>query len=106
MTGEAEGGAVDFAYLEGFVGGDRAVVGEVLDLFRQQADGWVGALSAGNPDWADMVHTIKGAARGIGANGLGEICAHCEAHGPDGLAAVRSTLADVLTEIAAYQAKG
>jgi hypothetical protein len=105
VAGEAEGGAVDFAYLEGFVGGDRAVVNEVLDLFRQQADGWVGVLSSNNPGWPDVVHTIKGAARGIGANGLGEICAHCEAHGADGLAAVRSTLADVMAEIAAYRAK-
>ena len=106
MAGEAEGGAVDFAYLEGFVGGDRAVVGEVLDLFRQQAEGWVGALSAADPGWPDVVHTIKGVARGIGAHALGEICAHCEAQGSDGLPAVRSSLAAALAEIATYQAKG
>ena len=31
-------GAVDFDYLEGYAGGDQAVVDEVLGLFRQQAE--------------------------------------------------------------------
>lgn len=102
----ADGGskAVDFAYLEGFAGGDRQVVGEVLALFLEQARLWVPGLTSTNPGWGDLVHTIKGSARGIGANALGETCAHCEAYGPEGLVAVRAALAAALAEIEAYQA--
>ena len=97
--------AVDFAYLEGFAGGDRRVIDEVLALFLQQARVWAEALNASNPGWADVVHTVKGSARGIGANGLGETCAHCEAYGPEGLVAVRAGLAAVVAAIEAYQSR-
>ena len=98
-------GAVDFAYLEGFAGGDKQVVGEVLALFVQQAELWGPGLTADNPDWGDLVHTIKGSARGIGANALGDTCAHCEGYGPEGLVAVRADLAAVVAAIQAYQAR-
>ena len=98
-------GAVDFGYLEGFAGGDKQVVEEVLALFLQQAQAWGPGLSADNPAWGDLVHTIKGSARGIGANALGDTCAHCEAYGVQGLVAVRSGLAAVMAAIEAYQAR-
>jgi len=41
---------VDFAYLEGFAGGDRQVINEVLALFIAQAEGWGPGLAADNPD--------------------------------------------------------
>src|SRR5207244_2438470 len=65
-------GAVDFGYLEDFAAGDEAVVEEVLELFRQQAALWSTMLDAGFEGWKDAVHTIKGAARGVGAFKLGE----------------------------------
>jgi HPt (histidine-containing phosphotransfer) domain-containing protein len=98
-------GVVDFAYLEGFMAGDKAVVREVLGLFRQQAETWVAGLDPADSGWRDLVHTIKGAARGIGANPLGDICAQAEAEGPSGLPAVRAGLAAALSDIAAYEAK-
>jgi HPt (histidine-containing phosphotransfer) domain-containing protein len=96
--------AVDFGYLEGFAAGDQQVVGEVLALFRQQAEIWAATLDAGNPDWRDVVHTIKGAARGVGANALGDACAAAEARGEAGLPAMREALAAAVADIAAYQA--
>jgi HPt (histidine-containing phosphotransfer) domain-containing protein len=98
-------GAVDFGYLEGFAAGDRRVVSEVLTLFRQQAEAWALSLDATDPAWRDVVHTIKGSARGVGANALGDICAVAEAEGPTGLAAVRAALEAAVADIAAYQAR-
>ncbi len=106
MSDKGPGGVVDFGYLEGFVGGDRQVVLEVLALFRQQAEAWTGSLDAADPGWRDLVHTIKGAARGIGANPLGDTCARAEAEGPSGLPAVQAALAAAVAEITAYQAGG
>ena len=99
-------GAMDFDYLETFAAGDRQVISEVLALFRQQAEAWAGSLDAADPGWRDVVHTIKGAARGVGANVLGDACAEAEAVGPSGLPAVRGALDAAVADIAAYQARG
>lgn len=95
-------GAIDFGYLEGFCGGDSQVVGEVLLLFVQQGRAWDASLDADDAGWRDVVHTIKGAARGIGANALGEACARAEAQGPEALPQVRAGLAAAVAEIAGY----
>jgi HPt (histidine-containing phosphotransfer) domain-containing protein len=102
---QGEGEPVDFAYLEGFAAGDRQVVDEVLAMFLTQAEGWARGLSADSPGWRDLVHTIKGSARGIGANALGDICARAEAQGPTELPAVRDALAAATAAIAGYQAR-
>ena len=104
MAAQMRSGTVDFGYLEGFAAGDRQVVTEVLQLFLQQAEIWVGSLDAVNTGWADLTHTIKGAARGIGANALGDVCARVEADGPRGLPAVRTALAAAVADIQAYLA--
>jgi HPt (histidine-containing phosphotransfer) domain-containing protein len=98
-------GVVDFGYLEGFAAGDKTVVLEVLALFRRQAEAWAAGLDATGAGWRDVVHTIKGAARGVGANQLGDICAAAEAEGPSGLPAVKTGLEAAVADIAAYQAR-
>ena len=95
--------AVDFAYLESFVANDRAIVREVLGLFRQQAEGWSSKLNGEAADWRDVAHTICGAARGIAANALGDACARAERGTPVDLPAVRAELKAALAEIDAYQ---
>jgi HPt (histidine-containing phosphotransfer) domain-containing protein len=99
-------GAVDFDYLEGFAAGDKIVVREVLSLFREQAEAWAKGLDPADPGWRDVVHTIKGAARGVGANALGDICAKAEIDGESRLPDVRSALEAAVADIAAYQARG
>ncbi len=94
-------GAVDFAYLEGFAAGDSGVVDEVLALFREQAALWAPMLDPSHPGWRDAVHTVKGAARGVGAFQLGEVCERCEA-GDASLEAVHTALDVALMDIAAY----
>ncbi len=104
-------GAVDFAYLERFAAGDMAVVEEVLGLFREQAELWLRLLDSMAPGvaWRDAAHTIKGAARGIGANALADVCAAAElAESPTVaettalLDRVRDALDLTLADIAAY----
>jgi HPt (histidine-containing phosphotransfer) domain-containing protein len=72
------GTPVDFDYLETYAAGDREVVSEVLGLFRAQAQAWRGRLAEPGADWRDLVHTIKGSARGIGATALAEVCERAE----------------------------
>jgi HPt (histidine-containing phosphotransfer) domain-containing protein len=95
-------GAVDFAYLEGFAQGDGEVIEEVLSLFRQQAALWSVLLDPQIVGWADAVHTIKGAARGVGAFALGDACERAEAEGVTQLRAVRDALDAALADVAAY----
>ena len=76
-------GAVDFAYLEGYAGGDAGVVDEVLGLFQEQARMWLRLLdpAADAGGWKDAAHTLKGSALGIGAHARAETCAAAEAAG-------------------------
>jgi len=96
---------VDFAYLEAFTAGDRQVISEVLAIFLQQAEAWVVSLRAADPGWRDVVHTIKGASRGIGANRLADACERAERDGEDVLPQVRAALGQAMAEVAAYQAR-
>ncbi len=71
-------GAVDFSVLEGMTGGDAAISEEVLGLFVEQAALWSVLLNPRADGWRDGVHTIRGAAAGIGAGDLAAICAQAE----------------------------
>ena len=103
-------GAVDFAYLETYAAGDMALVDEVLGLFREQVDLWRPMIKpeAGRA-WGDAVHTLKGAARGIGAFALAEACDVAEKsekepeRSPPLLDAVHDALDAALADVAAYQ---
>ncbi|HEV2365237.1 MAG TPA: Hpt domain-containing protein [Caulobacteraceae bacterium] len=95
-------GAVDFAYLESFAAGDGGMIDEVLAIFREQAALWARLLDPASEGWRDAVHTIKGAARGVGAFALGDACEGCEAAGPARLTEVRDALDAALADIAAY----
>ena len=95
-------GAVDFAYLEHFALNDATVIDEVLALFREQAALWAPMLDPGVDGWRDAVHTIKGAARGLGAFALGEACDRAETAGSGALPGVHAALDAALFDVAAY----
>jgi HPt (histidine-containing phosphotransfer) domain-containing protein len=100
-------GAVDFSVLEGMTGGDAAISEEVLGLFVEQAALWSALLNPRVEGWRDGVHTIRGAAAGIGAGDLAAICAAAEA-AEQALAApalerVRTALDAALADVAAYR---
>jgi HPt (histidine-containing phosphotransfer) domain-containing protein len=100
-------GAVDFGVLESMTGGDDAIGEEVLGLFAQQAAMWSPMLDVREEGWRDAVHTIRGAAAGIGAGALAEACGAAET--ADGVAAppllerVRDQLETALADVAAYR---
>lgn len=96
-------GAVDFPYLERFAADDSDVIDEVLGLFQEQAALWSPMLDGASEGWRDAVHTVKGAARGVGAHALGEACERAEAEGPQALPAVHAALDAALFDIAAYR---
>ena len=96
-------GAVDFKHLETFAAGDQQVVDEVLALFREQAAIWSALLDPASDGWRDAVHTMKGAARGVGAFALGDACDAAERHGSQGLDPVRDALDAALADVAAYE---
>ena len=103
-------GAVDFSHLENYAAGDLDLVDEVLGLFREQAALWAPLIDPAAPSegWRDAVHTLKGAARGVGAFALADACEVAETRGLAGaelsarLGAVRDALDLALADIAAY----
>jgi len=100
-------GAVDFDVLDRMTGGDDAVAEEVLGLFKEQAAMWSAMLEAGTEGWRDAVHTIRGAAAGIGAHALAEVCQGAEivdqALAAPALDRVRSALDVALGDVAAWR---
>jgi hypothetical protein len=100
-------GAVDFSVLESYAAHDPGVIDEVLQIFREQAAMWSPLLDVSSPGWKDAVHTVKGAAAGIGAKELAEACTVAES-GEDGfgvsaLSKVRDAMDRALGDVAAYQ---
>ncbi len=105
-------GAVDFARLLAYAGDDPALVEEVLGLFGEQADLWLRLLEgAGAADgFRDAAHTLKGAALGLFADRLADVCGRAETQA-DGAPALRQVLAGsvhdevdrVLADVAAWR---
>ena len=60
---------VDLMYLRRFTMGNIGLEREVLGLFIEHAPKYLEALRAAETDkgWHDAAHTLKGAARGVGA---------------------------------------
>lgn len=104
-------GAVDFAHLERYAGGDAALAEEVLGLFREQASMWLKLLAPDAPGgaWKDAAHSLKGSALGVGAFDLAQACeAAEEARGGDigarqlALDRIHDALDRALADVAAY----
>ena len=105
---------VDLTHLDRYTGGDRSLNEEILRLFDWQCREMIAKLEqalAGSPDaksWREATHTLKGAARGIGAFPLGDAAALAEAQGSDGenalaaLVRLKDTSAAVYTFIARF----
>jgi len=74
-------GPIDYDHLAAYTGGDRALEAEVFALFQNQVEAWLRLLTpaASDDDWSAAAHSLKGSARGVGANALAEACARAEA---------------------------
>jgi len=74
---------IDLAHLARYTGGEKAMNAEILKLFDHQIAEMVGQLRAvlaarDARRWKEITHTIKGAARGVGAFSFGEAAAAAE----------------------------
>lgn len=74
---------VDMEHLARYTGGERALNTEILRLFDTQISEMIGKLNSilearDAKSWKTVNHTIKGAARGIGAFGMGDAAAAAE----------------------------
>ncbi len=70
-------------HLARYTGGEKALNSEILRLFDGQVTDMVGQLDTvlaqrDAKRWREITHTIKGAARGVGAFGMGEAAAAAE----------------------------
>jgi HPt (histidine-containing phosphotransfer) domain-containing protein len=110
--------AVDIAHLSRYTGGDEALNAEVLQLFDTQISEMVVRLRAildaqDAKGWREVTHTLKGAARGIGAFEFADAAAAAEPIDPlrdrgNASLAIRSLTAastDVQAFIHAYLAR-
>tara|TARA_R100001015_G_C4589438_1_gene145069 strand:+ start:590 stop:1039 length:450 start_codon:yes stop_codon:yes gene_type:complete len=106
---------IDLDQLNLMTGGDVGLALEVLTIFRSQTDLWGPLLDpqADNQQWADACHTIKGAARSIGAQELGMACEKAEKRGREGgvspveasvlLSAVKDELGNAMEALASVE---
>lgn len=74
---------VDLSHLARYTGGDKTLNAEILRLFDGQVNAMVGELldileQRDIRKWREVTHTIKGAARGVGAFAMGEAAAAAE----------------------------
>src|SRR5262245_56730872 len=81
---------VQINHQNSYTGGDRGLNEEILRLFEDQCASTLTRLEelaksdgAGGRSWRELTHTLKGAARGVGAFGLAEIAAEAEKIAPD-----------------------
>jgi HPt (histidine-containing phosphotransfer) domain-containing protein len=74
---------VDLDHLARYTGGDKSLNAEILRLFDGQISEMVEQLQAiiekrDQKKWRQITHTIKGAARGVGAFAMGQAAADAE----------------------------
>lgn len=92
--------AIDLDHLDQYIGGDLALRDEILTIFDEQASMWVSRLDASEDDevWRNAAHALKGAARGVGAWQIGDLCEAAEdlvAGAPEKVAKRRAILAKI-----------
>ncbi|MFP3944784.1 MAG: Hpt domain-containing protein [Alphaproteobacteria bacterium] len=93
---------IDLEHLSRYTAAKPDTTRELLIIFRDQAETWLGRMSPDDPAaWRETAHTLKGAAKAIGAWPLAELCEGAEtltAPAAD-LAARHALLAQLRSEI-------
>jgi len=97
---------IDLNHLARYTGGDKVLNGEILRLFDGQINDMVAQLNSVRTHgdarrWREITHTIKGAARGVGAFEMGDVAAAAEpvdpANGDKALDAIKTLEGEVET---------
>jgi HPt (histidine-containing phosphotransfer) domain-containing protein len=93
----AQARPVDMVHLSRYTGGDAALNAEILQLFANQSAELMMKLqtvleSRDLKGWKEITHSLKGAARGIGAFALADAAANAEPvePAPDNLGALNA----------------
>lgn len=70
----------DAVHLARYTGGDEALKAELLGLMSDQARRCLGLMGEARDrsSWRAAAHTLKGAARGVGAFALADLCEQAE----------------------------
>lgn len=99
-TGTERPPIIDLDHLRVYTAGDIAMEGEILGLFMQQIESWgpLVEFDAQDMAWRDAAHTLKGAARGVGAWRVGACCEAAEALTADTSPVERSLVLQDLRE--------
>jgi HPt (histidine-containing phosphotransfer) domain-containing protein len=92
--------AIDLDHLEQYICGDVALRDEILTIFDEQARMWVDRMVPSEDDevWRNAAHALKGAARGVGAWEIGDLCEAAEdliAGAPEKVAKRRAVLGKI-----------
>jgi HPt (histidine-containing phosphotransfer) domain-containing protein len=92
--------ALNLDHLDRYTGGEKSINDEVLQLFDTQITAMVGELSGlvaseNRKRWREIAHTIKGAARGVGAFAMGDAAARAEPVDPWNAADAKAALARI-----------
>ena len=71
---------LDRDHLVQYTGGDSALEAELFALLSGQIEACIARLKSATAEtgWKDAAHTLKGAARGVGAMALGDACEKAE----------------------------
>ena len=89
--------AIDLEHLAKYTGGEKDLNGEILRLFDSQISSMVTELNSliateDSKRWREIAHTIKGAARGVGAFEMGEAAAKAKPVNPADSAEAQAAL--------------
>lgn len=78
-----KGSPIDLGFLAQNTAGDRKLGREVLNIFKEQSNQYLAALEAADTPsaWRDAAHTLKGAARAIGARKVARLAEEAELMG-------------------------
>ncbi len=96
---------IDLDHLNRYVFGDRALLAEVLAIFKEQATSISAGMTPAMDDgaWRLAAHTLKGAARGVGAWALGDAAERAEEAGAvDDRARALKAIVDLARSAADY----
>ncbi|MFM8376477.1 MAG: Hpt domain-containing protein [Phenylobacterium sp.] len=105
MSSNGDAGRVDFGFLDRLAAGDRGLMREVLEIFLEESAGWKARLGDGQgPEAAEVVHTLKGSGRAVGAHALGDLCEDWEMGEIEGVSGIFEELEAVEAEIRAWLA--
>ena len=102
------GGAsrVDFGVLDRLAAGDQSLMREVLEIFLSEAARWGERLSdEDGQSLADVIHTLIGSGRAIGAHDLVDLCESWELGELESAGPILEELARVGVEIRDWLAR-